>query len=112
MGTMTQIDASPACAACGRELSTKQGRGRPQQYCNATCRSAARRRRDRTGSTLIEIVNDPLTPGQRHDNLDVMDDTDSGAAAETPASGTPLAAVAEARQLAAMADAALQQAVD
>jgi len=34
------------CEACGRQLSSQRGKGRPRRYCNATCRSAARRRRD------------------------------------------------------------------
>jgi hypothetical protein len=33
------------CLACGRRLPAPKRRGRPQRYCDATCRSAARRRR-------------------------------------------------------------------
>ena len=33
------------CKACGRSLQDRKHRGRPRRYCNATCRSAARRQR-------------------------------------------------------------------
>lgn len=36
------------CAACGRVLPTRQGPGRVRVYCNAACRSAARRTREAT----------------------------------------------------------------
>jgi hypothetical protein len=44
------------CRHCGRPLPPRTGPGRHQQYCDSTCRSAARRQRD--------AVNDSLTPGQ------------------------------------------------
>jgi len=37
--------AGRRCAACGRELPAQQGRGRVRLYCDATCRSKARRAR-------------------------------------------------------------------
>jgi hypothetical protein len=39
-------EPSTNCLACGRELPASSGRGRPQRYCDATCRSAGRRRRE------------------------------------------------------------------
>jgi len=33
------------CEHCGRPLPAQQQRGRKRRYCNATCRSAARRAR-------------------------------------------------------------------
>ncbi len=38
--------ATGNCLACGRALPAKSGRGRPQRYCDATCRSAGRRQRE------------------------------------------------------------------
>lgn len=35
-----------SCLACGRPLPARTGRGRPQRYCDATCRSAGRRQRE------------------------------------------------------------------
>jgi hypothetical protein len=112
-----------ACAACGRPLAPTQGRGRPRQYCNATCRSAARRKRNRPDGPASPNVNEKLTLGERHDILDVVQGTPgatepAGAGAraqerpEPPGGGSPLAAIASARQLSAAAEAALQQAVD
>jgi hypothetical protein len=45
------------CQYCGEPLPERSGPGRSQQFCNSTCRSAARRRReavklDLTGSAL------------------------------------------------------------
>jgi hypothetical protein len=41
------------CQQCGKPLPDRSGPGRSQHFCNSTCRSAARRRR--------EAVKDPLT---------------------------------------------------
>jgi Helix-turn-helix domain len=38
--------AARTCAFCTRELASQHGSGRARVYCSATCRSAARRRRD------------------------------------------------------------------
>ena len=43
------------CRHCGKPLPERRGPGRHQEYCDATCRSAARRRR--------ASVNAALTPG-------------------------------------------------
>ena len=50
------------CDACGRLLPDQSGPGRVRRYCDATCRSRARRTR--------EHVNQNLTTGQREGNLD------------------------------------------
>jgi hypothetical protein len=50
------------CAACGRDLPAQQGRGRVRLYCDASCRSKARRTRP--------PVNVNLTNGIREGNLD------------------------------------------
>lgn len=122
------IETGQICAACGRKLPTQQGRGRPRQYCNATCRSAARRERNAVNRRAAENVNVKLTLYRRHDNLDVMKGTAEVAdpagvgesavadrlAAELgqPGDEAPLAAIAAARRLSAAADVALQEAVD
>src|SRR5271170_8071339 len=95
------------CEACGRQLSPQQSKGRPRRYCNATCRSAARRRRD---AARRPDVKEWLTAGHRHDNLDRV-----GRLADAVArggSGLPLETLAAARDLSAAAGEALQQAVD
>jgi hypothetical protein len=111
---MREIEAASACAACGRLLPVRRGKGRPQQYCNATCRSAARRLRSRDNATRASIVNAELTDPKRHDSLDVMVGTESGAAAASGQSGpqSALAGIGTARQQLATAEAELQQAVD
>ena len=125
---MKTSDTSSACAACGRALPNQQGRGRRRQYCDATCRSAGRRQRERTGSTMPPTVKSSLTPPDRQDYVDAVN------AAEDPAgqtaerimavagqlaaeltqtgAGSPLSQMASARELAAVANAALQTAVD
>ena len=44
------------CAECGRDLPTPAGRGRRRHFCDATCRSAARRRRAGTTSGTCELA--------------------------------------------------------
>lgn len=78
-----------ACLACGRELPASSGRGRPQQYCDATCRSAARRQRARS-------VNSGLTDGG---GVSILDDD-------------PMVALAAAHQRVRDAQARLQRAVE
>jgi hypothetical protein len=55
------------CAACGRALPPQQGRGRTRRYCDASCRSKARRTR--------EHVNVSLTNSRREGNLDNVSET-------------------------------------
>lgn len=40
------------CLACGTPLPDRAGPGRKQQYCDSTCRSAARRQRQSVNSSL------------------------------------------------------------
>lgn len=83
----------PSCAACGRALASPSGRGRRRQYCNATCRSAARRHRQRGATPLA------LTGARRKDSI-------YGVPAD------PLATVAEALLAVRAAEARLRQAVE
>jgi hypothetical protein len=120
---MAKNEPGLRCLACGRTLTPTHGRGRPRRYCNATCRSAARRIRDRAGRQTAPTVNEGLTVAARHDTLDEMQGT-AGATrsqgqggaergpSELPRGEAPLAAIASARRLLAVAEAALQQAVD
>jgi len=43
-----------SCRYCGRPLPERSGPGRHQEYCNATCRSAARRQRSAVKASLTE----------------------------------------------------------
>src|SRR5271170_1198423 len=104
---MADLGEPAACGACGRLLSPQQGKGRPRRYCSATCRSAARRRRD---ASLRPRVKERLTHGHRHDSLDMVDRLADAVARS--GSGLPLEALAAARDLSAAAGEALQQAVD
>src|SRR5580698_10032562 len=104
---MAGLAEPAACEACGRELPPRQGKGRKRRYCDATCRSAARRRRD---AVRRPDVKERLTPGHRHGNLDMV-----GRLADAVArsgSGLPREALAAARDLSAVAGQALQEAVD
>jgi hypothetical protein len=56
------------CAACGRVLPEQQGPGRVRIYCNASCRSAARRTRQ--AALRQRDVNANLTSPDREGNLD------------------------------------------
>jgi hypothetical protein len=61
---MANVDGSHVCRNCGRELPKQQGKGRVKQYCDATCRSAARRQRVKQGLTFQTrqgYVDDGLT---------------------------------------------------
>jgi hypothetical protein len=121
---MAEVDQSAACEACGRLLPVRHGQGRRRRYCDATCRSAARRQRQRTEGN----VKEKLTPLPRHENVDDVGGTGAPGAADATArqvldaagqlagqlgrAGSPLAAVTAARELSATADAALQESVD
>lgn len=61
---------SAACAHCGRPLTPAVGRGRKRRYCDATCRSAARRQRDRREAGKPAVVNAHLTPPARKADID------------------------------------------
>ena len=58
------------CAACGRELPVQSGRGRIRLYCDASCRSAARRTRQANRATRSDRVNNKLTNDNREGNVD------------------------------------------
>lgn len=122
---MAEIAGLARCAACGKELPLREGRGRTRKYCNATCRSAARRRRE---ATLVNVP-DPihraqgtLTNESSGVNLDFVgtiarqiSESAGRLAGEFTlfgGAGDPLAAMAAARELAAASEAALQVAVD
>ena len=60
---MANIDTQGhRCAACGKNLPVQQGQGRIRLYCDASCRSKARRTR--------ELVKDNLTNMAREGNVD------------------------------------------
>jgi Protein of unknown function (DUF3887) len=120
--------ADPAtCEACGRDLPERRPTGRSRRYCNATCRSAARRDRERSTRLSASPVKAELTETVRHAYLDSIGGIDSSdePAAEAllsaaarlaaelaqPGAGS-LGAVGAARDLAGAANAALQAAVD
>jgi hypothetical protein len=44
---MADVEEPTVCAACGRPLPVQRGKGRRRLYCDATCRSAGRRLRER-----------------------------------------------------------------
>jgi len=58
------------CGACGRQLPEQEGPGRIRRYCDATCRSKARRARQ----VARELVNINLTTGNGEGNLDNVPD--------------------------------------
>jgi hypothetical protein len=91
------------CETCGRALEQQKGRGRYRRYCDASCRSAARRRR-----ASEEGVKQTLTATSRQGNLDAMD-------TETPSTGSaaqPLDALAAALGAVRDAETGLRDAVD
>jgi hypothetical protein len=112
--------ADRRCAACGRELPPQRGRGRVRLYCDASCRSKARRNRAN--------VNIGLTNPDREGNLDSVPEAASGntrpalsrviAAArlaldDVPADAalTPLETVAVVRSLARVVEDGMREAV-
>jgi hypothetical protein len=92
---MANIDEPTTCEACGRSLDIQEGRGRRRRYCGASCRSAARRRRDRGDTVKVTLT----TPG-RQATLYNMDGTE------------PLRALAEALTAVREAESRLHHAVD
>ncbi|MEU8264254.1 DUF3887 domain-containing protein [Micromonospora sp. NPDC048999] len=92
---ITMTEAALLCVACGQTLPPPETRGRRRKYCDATCRSAARRRRARE-----EDVNSALTTSGREDKIGAV--RDSG----------QLAAVGEALVALRSAEAGLRDAVD
>jgi hypothetical protein len=124
---MADVGEAVTCAACGRLLPPQHGKGRKRRYCDATCRSAARRAREAGAPRSLANVKHNLTAGKRQEYVDgiakspdealvavrVGDAARRLAAALTgPGAGSPLAAVAAASELSAATNAALQEAVD
>jgi hypothetical protein len=124
---MADVAEPGGCRACGRQLPVQQGRGRRREYCDARCRDAARRQRARQPQPGRRNVKAGLTASERHGYLDGIDEMPVGAddavaaritvaasrlAAELSRHGSPEGAVAAARELSAVADRALQAAVD
>ncbi len=83
------------CEACGRPLGRQIGRGRKRRYCDATCRSAARRRREREGTVKVDLTFDA-----RQGKVDVVTDS------------PPLTRLAEALTEVRAAETRLRDAVD
>ena len=116
------------CAACDRELPAQFGRGRIRIYCDATCRSAARRTREAARQARDADVNINLTSQSREGNLD---NVPTGMPAPSPsvltrvigaaraalddvppdATLTPLEAVAVIRSLARVVEDGMREAV-
>ena len=125
---MADPETFAGCEACGRRLPPARGRGRPRRYCDATCRSAGRRQRKRAASTSSPDVKELLTGNERQDYLDVVATVGDPAGLTAhrittvagrlvagltrTGAGSPLAAMASARELVTVANAALQEAVD
>jgi hypothetical protein len=119
---VADVPAPGACQACGRALPPQEGKGRRRLYCDASCRSAARRERARKE----HVVKQGLTVDHRHEYLDITDSESSpddlvgaravdaarGLADELSRPSSPHGAVAAALELSAAADVALQAAVD
>jgi hypothetical protein len=107
------VTPDPACRHCGRPLPEPAERGRKQQYCNATCRSAARRARARRDAD----VNASLTVPSRKGHIDggtLLDELTgvAGRLAVQMSGDAPLRAVASAAGLGRLVDQLMRMAVD
>lgn len=123
---MANVVEAGVCQACERTLPLQQGRGRVRRYCNAQCRDAARRGRERSARYEPQDAKDSLTRIKRHANLDTRESlpgagdrvaAEIGETArrlldELDHPGSPDGAVVAARDLLAVAEAALRAAVD
>jgi Protein of unknown function (DUF3887) len=99
---MVDIADTTVCRFCGRTLPAQKNRGRQRQFCDSTCRSAARRHRQ-SKPRSPSFVNEGLTAAGREASLDIV-------AADRP--GQPLAAVAAARDRVRRAEETLRTVVD
>lgn len=116
------------CQHCGKTLPALKESGRPRQFCDATCRSAARRAKIRDGSrgnAMNPDVQESLTSQARHANLDkVPNEIEGDVLAASTAAGragvrdlldqpqaSPLAAIAFARGAESEIDAGLRAVV-
>ena len=68
---MANTGTPARCAACGRELPEQEGRGRVRVYCDASCRSKARR----TRQASLANVKSKLTNSVREVKLDNVPDS-------------------------------------
>jgi hypothetical protein len=125
---VVDADRPLVCQHCGKALPDSRIVGRPRRFCDATCRSAARRDRvrgrDRGDATGLDVQN-PLTHHARKEILDnVPNETDGGVLAVAAAAGgeavrglleqpqaSPLAAIAFVHGAESEIDAGLQAAV-
>jgi hypothetical protein len=119
---VADIPVPGACQACGRALAPQEGKGRRRLYCDARCRSTARRKRARKE----HVVKQGLTVNHRHEYLDITDgkssrddpvaaravDAARHLADELSQPSSPHGAVTAARELSVVAETALQAAVD
>jgi hypothetical protein len=119
---VADIPVPGLCQACGRALPPQAGKGRRRLYCDARCRSTARRERARKE----HVVKQALTVNHRHEYLDITGgepNRDDLVAARAVDAARHLAdelshpssargAVAAARELSAAAATALQAVVD
>src|SRR5437763_2286615 len=95
------------CEHCGRRLPGRNGPGRRRRYCDATCRSAARRDRARHA----ESVKPPLTV-DRDQVADVSDPLRRLAASLSISDGAaPLDAISAARDLSRAVERVMREAV-
>ena len=124
---MANVVAPGRCEACDRPLPAQQGRGRRRRFCGATCRSAARRERE-LSRREPDAAQEPLTRDRRPAGSPVPGREPCGADALAarihlaarhlvaelgrPAAGSPLDALAAARELSSVTDMALRAAVD
>jgi hypothetical protein len=126
---MANVPEPATCQECGKPLPAQHGRGRQRRYCDATCRSAARRDRSATTtSTDAAHVNEDLTNLGRKSNLDsvngeppndpkqqpdrrVQTSTERFVTDWSERQDSPLDAVTSARDLAVAVDEALRAAV-
>ncbi|MWA02627.1 DUF3887 domain-containing protein [Actinomadura sp. LD22] len=113
------------CEFCGRPLPEREGPGRTRRFCNATCRSAARRARAPKRATTAQHVKETLTFLGDGDSVGHMPEVTGtpGAAlaeaasrlAEQASTGTgsaPMDAVAAAAETTRLADDLLRRAVE
>lgn len=122
---MANVPEPATCQECGKPLPAQQGRGRQRRYCDATCRSAARRERS-APTTRVDTahVNEDLTNLVRKSNLDSVSDVPNHVPDQRVLAATerfvsdwservdsPLDAVTSARDLAVAVDGALRAAV-
>lgn len=84
-------DRPLTCQHCGKALPDMKEIGRTRRFCDATCRSAARRARARSGGrggAVNPDVQESLTISTRHANLDVVpNETDGDVLAAAVAAG-------------------------